>query len=451
MKKNARIEYDRHSILFLLSVIAMFLIGGFYIFNGERERASAERKHAERLFKSYMKKKTLDLRRNSERYLSYGVAERSEADFMALKKDSDWEVLNGWRTKIQREDIREVEENISQEKDGVIYLREGYYMYSGARKGGQMVISFWEMDENFLDVFYSLTGIRAEYGRRELGYIVEIKNHRRPVGIDFPSAEIRKGTLGIFVIYTGGLLILLWVFNRAIKVRFKEEEGRFLDMVDAIRESRGNKGGFSEGDTVLKRLNQALIDLREEYYHRSEEVKDLRSNLTKTNLELRDLVISDSLTGVYNKSFMYEVMEDLKRQRIEAPYHRVIMMIDLDNFKKLNDSEGHLTGDRLLMEVGELLKGLGDGKGRAFRYGGDEFFLIFSRIKYEELLEVLEDFERKKLQLIKRYLHVKLGISAGVVVIDRDEEIEGEKLIKRVDDLLYKAKQNGKNQIVMDN
>ena len=120
-------------------------------------------------------------------------------------------------------------------------------------------------------------------------------------------------------------------------------------------------------------------------------------------------------------------------------------MFDIDFFKKINDTSGHLIGDKLLMHLGKLVnENLREGD-FAGRYGGDEFIVVFPNTSKLKVIDMVEKFQ-KELNLIELGIDVNISFSGGIVA--NDEATGVIDLIELVDKRLYQAKNQGRNQVV---
>ncbi len=154
--------------------------------------------------------------------------------------------------------------------------------------------------------------------------------------------------------------------------------------------------------------------------------------------KIRKLSITDNLTGLYNQRFFYEKL-DLEIAR--AKRHNsslMLLMIDLDGFKKLNDSLGHLTGDAVLQEVGGLIRECLRMNDLAFRYGGDEFCLILPDTDLDGAVIVA-----KRLQdLIRKQLY-SYGTTLSIGIVKFQLRYDSRAFIHYADQSLYVAKSSG--------
>jgi diguanylate cyclase (GGDEF)-like protein len=166
--------------------------------------------------------------------------------------------------------------------------------------------------------------------------------------------------------------------------------------------------------------------------------------------EMCQLASTDGLTGLYNhRIFSQMLKEELSRaSRYSLPL--ALVMFDVDDFKRFNDSYGHPVGDQVLVAVAEILRETLRKCDIPFRYGGEEFIAILPETLAEPAALVAERIRQAIETQSRRHLPDHIGhgvtVSVGVAAFPRDGE-SGESLLKMVDDLLYRAKKEGKNKV----
>ncbi|MCU0642401.1 MAG: GGDEF domain-containing protein [archaeon] len=159
----------------------------------------------------------------------------------------------------------------------------------------------------------------------------------------------------------------------------------------------------------------------------------------------------DELTGVYNRRALYKILDqEIKRaERFKHPLS--ISMVDVDHFKKYNDANGHLAGDLLLQRMSEIVKKQIRDVDTFGRYGGEEFLIILPETPHEEASKVCErirqavestHFPGEKTQPLK---HVT--ISMGLVTFHGEYKTRAH-MINSADELLYQAKEAGRNRLI---
>jgi len=166
--------------------------------------------------------------------------------------------------------------------------------------------------------------------------------------------------------------------------------------------------------------------------------------------EIYRMTILDGLTSVHNKRFFMEFMERemARAQRYHAPLS--LVLFDLDHFKKVNDTYGHLAGDTVLKELCRRLKPRIRREDLIARYGGEEFACVLSgtgmpgAALFAESLRVMCERE----PFVHESQSIPVTISLGVSVRDGADPIDVETMIQRADEHLYEAKRAGRNRVV---
>jgi diguanylate cyclase (GGDEF)-like protein len=170
------------------------------------------------------------------------------------------------------------------------------------------------------------------------------------------------------------------------------------------------------------------------------------SELKKENNHLRSLTLTDPLTGLYNTRFfnMQLEIEIARTRRTGQPSS--LMMIDLDNFKLLNDTMGHIQGNRFLLKASTTLREGLRPTDIVCRYGGDEFSVIMPAT---DLFDAVRIANRLQQTLATIPLKKLLPISASIGVAEYSAASRGggDQFVHQADMALYKAKKNGKNQV----
>ena len=166
----------------------------------------------------------------------------------------------------------------------------------------------------------------------------------------------------------------------------------------------------------------------------------------------RDLLntelMHDTLTGILSRRFILETLNKQLAQLSRQPERQVnIALMDLDHFKRVNDTYGHLVGDKVLYEFSRVVSNRVREQDYFGRFGGEEFLLILTEIAPDEALSVLNRI-REAIQLqVFSYdgKHIPLTVSIGFTPARPDEKVDD--LIERADNALYQAKQSGRNQV----
>jgi len=168
------------------------------------------------------------------------------------------------------------------------------------------------------------------------------------------------------------------------------------------------------------------------------------------NTAIENLKI-DTLTGLLRKDVFLELLDkELSYVKREADYGFSIAYLDLDDFKYVNDTFGHYSGDKVIGKLGEIIKKRIRGSDIGFRIGGDEFAIIFKNATKEQAAKVsgsIKD-EFSNFEFIfndETVFHVSASI--GVTGYDKDSKVDVNDIIREVDSKLYKAKHTGKDTV----
>jgi diguanylate cyclase (GGDEF)-like protein len=167
-------------------------------------------------------------------------------------------------------------------------------------------------------------------------------------------------------------------------------------------------------------------------------------------VRLEQLNTLDGLTGLKNRAFFDQTLKQEMKRAIRFQSHLSLLFIDIDHFKKINDDHGHLVGDECLRRISSLFKELIKREtDTVARYGGEEFAVILPNNNKEQALIVAEEIRQtvEDMALLYEETNISLTVSLGVSSIVPELGASEEAFIKRVDNNLYKAKHNGRNQV----
>ncbi len=214
--------------------------------------------------------------------------------------------------------------------------------------------------------------------------------------------------------------------------------GSFETAIESIRD-----GAY---DYITKPFN---LDGLEMSVKRAFEYKQLLQDAKEKNI-YKKLATEDGLTKLYNYSHFMELLESEINKANRYNYSVSLMMIDIDYFKKYNDTMGHIAGNRVLMKLGEIFKSFVRRADVTARYGGEEFAIFLPHTDKKHAQKLCE-----RLRMLIEETHFdgeenmpqsRLTISAGVAQYP-DDAATCEELIKKADEALYLAKEMGKNLV----
>jgi diguanylate cyclase (GGDEF)-like protein len=172
--------------------------------------------------------------------------------------------------------------------------------------------------------------------------------------------------------------------------------------------------------------------------------------LQEKNKELEKVSITDSLTGLYNRKHLMESLDGEVRRSTRYQRHFSLLIIDIDHFKRYNDTYGHLAGDEALRRMGVILKKSIRSSDYAARYGGEEFMVFLPEAGAEAGAQMAE---RIRCQMAEQEMgsethRTTVTLSVGVASFPQDGE-NSETLIRNADMALYEAKKRGRNQVII--
>ncbi|MFG0253697.1 MAG: diguanylate cyclase, partial [Rhodopirellula sp. JB053] len=158
----------------------------------------------------------------------------------------------------------------------------------------------------------------------------------------------------------------------------------------------------------------------------------------------------DALTGTMNKRYLLESMQREMARSLRRSQPLAVVMMDIDFFKSVNDTHGHLVGDEVLREFGTRLLDVCREDDLLARYGGEEFSLLLASTDRDEALEIAE---RCRAVIADEPFDTAVGplavsASFGVACYDGNQAMKPAELLKVADERLYDAKHNGRNQVV---
>jgi two-component system, cell cycle response regulator len=180
-------------------------------------------------------------------------------------------------------------------------------------------------------------------------------------------------------------------------------------------------------------------------------IKRLQDELEEKNRELERLSISDGLTGLFNHRHIHDLLAE-EYERVNRTHDCMsVAMFDLDRFKVVNDTYGHQAGDRVLVEMAEILRETARDIDRLGRYGGEEFIALLPETCIDDAAVFVERVRREVARRpfdIGRAEPLRLTLSAGVSAYPHELIDSVETLVRLADESLYAAKAGGRNRIV---
>ena len=207
--------------------------------------------------------------------------------------------------------------------------------------------------------------------------------------------------------------------------------------------------GAGADDYLTKPFSHAELIAR---LNTGKRVLELERSLKDANEEIRILSITDPLTGTYNRGYMTERLpQEIKRAR---RYSRVLSIIlcDIDHFKKVNDTYGHLVGDRVLKDFAQCIRhSIRQDVDWTARYGGEEFLIVLPETDVNGASVMAERLKSELSQRVTETQGKQISITASFGVTGfgpdtPDEMISPEAMVSKADKYLYQAKREGRNR-----
>lgn len=181
---------------------------------------------------------------------------------------------------------------------------------------------------------------------------------------------------------------------------------------------------------------------------RNVELATANKKLAKQAVLLKEIAIRDALTTLFNRRHMWELMAQEEKNSLQSYKPLSIAFVDIDHFKAINDNFSHAIGDDTLVAIAKVLKKSVRQKDCVARWGGEEFVILFVNTNLDEAEQICE-FIREKVESFN-WSNIQQGLSVtasfGVAQLTQDQNIE--ETLNVADELLYLAKQTGRNKVV---
>jgi diguanylate cyclase (GGDEF)-like protein len=218
---------------------------------------------------------------------------------------------------------------------------------------------------------------------------------------------------------------------------FNEAERQLLDEIFALARLA------DESDNRLRALEDRFLILQRE-----------NLDLVMKNRILSEISHKDALTGLYNRFYVMEKIDSEMNRALRHGYPISVLMLDLDHFKRINDSYGHPVGDEVLKTVGQVLRDSCRVYDVAGRYGGEEFCIVLPETQVGNTTQVAERIRNRlaTTPLSVGNASIVVTASIGVAGMDSTEGVlSASTLVERADRALYSAKHLGRNRVEMWN
>lgn len=202
----------------------------------------------------------------------------------------------------------------------------------------------------------------------------------------------------------------------------------------------------------IERCVQFVDGLSELGHNMSVELKKAQKKIDKLHNELQETVTQltiDPLTKVTNRKGLIDDLHSVIQAGAKKTLPTVLLMIDADNFKNINDHYGHVAGDKVLYFFAHTIKSILRSGDKVYRYGGEEFSVLLNRCNKEKAFAVADKIRSKIEQshLIYSGQTIKMTVSVGATIHHAGDSYDD--FIARADKALYRAKKEGKNRTIL--
>lgn len=228
---------------------------------------------------------------------------------------------------------------------------------------------------------------------------------------------------------------------------YKNTNTRFEELAQ-MHEKTISECSMQEID--LSSITQKFNDIQAHMVDEVKKANSVISNLSNQVKILEETTNLDPLTKVYNRRALISYLDEVCA-RDNMNYELHLLMLDIDNFKMINDTHGHVAGDKVLMFIANIFrKTVRDGD-KVFRYGGEEFVIVLNRLDNQDcekisnrLLELVRESK-----LIYKGINLQVTMSIGATIYKQNDTPDA--IVSRADKALYLAKTNGKDQMRVEN
>ncbi len=175
---------------------------------------------------------------------------------------------------------------------------------------------------------------------------------------------------------------------------------------------------------------------------------EIESELDKQKQTLEQLNKIDPLTGIYNRGYFNSMFEFQWNNAVRTQHEQSLILIDIDNFKLVNDKHGHLVGDETLKLVAKQIHDIAQRRTDIIsRFGGEEFAILLSNTSFKEAINIAENIRKKvaekPLSFKQKILNMSVSIGVASIIPKKNGNLN--ELIEMADQALYKAKSDGRN------
>lgn len=247
----------------------------------------------------------------------------------------------------------------------------------------------------------------------------------------------------------------------ALMSQIQHADGHYSGFSSELSDIAASLAGETSADDLSSLMQRAMhatnaalehgAELKQKLSSLAAQMEDVQSKLARSRQEAR----SDALTQVNNRLAFQETLDNLRRDAFEDTHVPCLLVIDIDHFKRVNDTHGHPVGDRVLARVAQEIKASVRGGDMVARYGGEEFAVLLRDTPRTGCLAVAENLrqqiERAVIDLAAEAgAQGKLSVTVSIGGAWLREQESTDRFFDRADRALYLSKQNGRNRVTWE-
>ncbi len=302
---------------------------------------------------------------------------------------------------------------------------------------GLITIPYWNLDGK------TMPGPTLRYGEGITSYVIRT---RRPLVIDENFAVRAKKYNVVYV--SPGVYAKTWA---GVPVIVRDEAIGIISIQDYRREHAFTSEQLDILTTIASTLGVALANAHLSFalQKKLEETERIKRELERVNERLHIQAVRDPLTDLFNRRYLNEHLDDMLAYHGHSGRTLCAVMLDIDHFKCFNDTYGHDTGDVLLKNLGSILLKHTRKEDIPCRYGGEEFLIVLSSVDVAQAIEIVDKwrdlFAATACQSSCEHMPT---LSAGIAAYPLHAD-NGDALLSKADRALYRAKQTGRDRVVV--
>lgn len=270
---------------------------------------------------------------------------------------------------------------------------------------------------------------------------------------DLKQFSDHLGYLAVLVMILFYIVFFLYLNRKSRKLA-----AQISHPIEALTNATSTLGKQWDIDNLVNSSIKEIQTLNQNFQSLVDELESRNNKLVESTIQIRiqvkekellaRIAETDSLTGIANRFKLDKVMHEAELQTRKAGSPYGLILLDIDNFKKINDNQGHQLGDQVLQEIATLLTEAIAETDIVGRWGGEEFLIVCREAKPERLYELAEQLRDN----IHKHRFPQVGTitaSFGLALYQTGDDIKH--LLARADNALYQAKRNGRNKVVCGN